>query len=370
MENDLTGYYNSNMLPQSAYENAKFYGPEKLQSRQETNMADYNNQVHEAELLKQRKWALEDRDYNSPAEMRKRLEDAGYNPALMSGAIQTANAPVRASSANSPTASVSSMSGYESARNQAGANLIEAGKSLVTAMMTNKQMDSIDSQINLQNSQSIEALSRAAKTDTERQQLSDLFVYQKDAMIQEIALRKSNVDLNNAELSQVIPMRLATMQKGIELQDAQIDNMAKQLGINKALSRAEIASINQAIKESASRILNNTETLEQIKINVKNGRIDLAQKAIDLEVRGATKYASIAAPYVNIVSEGINTALGFSKIGLASKGLQMQQTQNDRSQLNWERDYIQRDRHYQPNSTTEYFTPKGKSKGYTTTTKR
>lgn len=358
--NDLTGYYDSSMLPGNAYQDAKLYGPERRQTNQELSMADYNNQVHEAELLKQRQWSLEDRDYNSPAEMRKRLEDAGYNPALMSGAIQTANAPVRVSTANSPTASVSNMSGYENAKNQTGSNLIEAGKSLFTAMMTQKQMQAIDSQINLQNSQGIETLSRAAKTDTERKQMSDLFTYQKDALIQNIALMKSNVDLNNAELSQVIPMRLAQMQKGVQLQDAQIENMAKQLEINKNLTKAEIASIRQNIQESASRILNNNQTLEVLKNQVANGSLDLAIKMIEREVRNVTKYADMAAPYVNIVTEGISTALGLSKAGMAAKALQQ-------GQQNFDKTYEQRERMYTPNSHTDFFDYKGNRTGSTST---
>lgn len=362
MADDLTGYLGSVQLPGNPYEKKVGFGEERGQWNADINMAQYNQQVHEAELLKQREWALADRNYNSPAQLRQRLEDAGYNPALMAGAIQTANAPVRTASANSPTSQATNMSGYASNKTQLGSNILQAGQNLISAVMSEKQMQAIDSQINLQNAQGIETLSRAAKTDAERKNIQDLLPYQKDAMLQNMFWQRADTELKYKEISEIIPQRLKNMQQEVKFSEAQINNMAQQMGINKRLSAAEIRGIEQSIKESASRILNNTETLEQIKLNVRNGRVDLAMKAIELEVHGATKYANIAAPYVNIVTEGISNAIGISKVGLASKAFQQ-------GQQNWQSEYNQRERQFTPNSTQEYFTPKGKSKGYTRTTR-
>lgn len=342
--NDMTGYVGQTQLPVNPYassndpnKRALTYGDEFRQFKADTSMAQYNQQMAEAQLLKQRQWALEDRDYNSPAQLRKRLEEAGYNPSLMQGAIQTANSPVRASTTNTPSTSASNMAQYGSNQNAAVGNLIDAGRSLASTIMQSKQMEGVDAQINLNNSQSIEALSRSAKTNTERIQMSDLFEYQKDALMEDINLKRMDSKLKNYDLSNTLPAQLANIKQSTKLSEAQVQNMADQMQLNKKLTTAEINSINQKIKEGAQAILQSKETVEQIKQNVRNGEMQEALNAIELKVRGVTKYADMAAPYVNIVTEGISNAIGLGKLGQANKAMQL-------NQFNQERNFDQKER--------------------------
>lgn len=255
----MTGYVSSVNMPENPYQKStdigvkeSNYGPENRQFIGDMNMANYSAQMHQAELLKQRQWALEDANYNSPAELRKRLEQAGYNPSLMSGMVQTANQPVRAATANTPNATMSNMSGYAAARQQAGANLLKAGENIAQSFVTAQNIQNIRADTNLKNSQSVKALSESAMTNQQRSQANDLFNTQKQALIQDL-LGKT---LENRERDRYY--------------HEQMPEVIKNLRSNTNLSDAKIGEIEANVKDIQSRIdqrlVQNKATREQIKL--------------------------------------------------------------------------------------------------------
>lgn len=319
--NNLNGYLGNVQLPSNPFskdndEKYQFqHHGEGMQAQADLSMAQYNAQVHESELLKQRQWALEDRDYNSPAELRKRLEAAGYNPSLMSGMVQTANQQVRGSSANSPSSSMNNMSGYASARSAAWGNVIDAGRSIISTMLAGKQMQSLDADINLKNSQSVKTLSESAKTRQDTKFASDLFQTQKNALEADLAGKHLSNQATKQQIEQVIPAQLSRMSKENEYNDAQIRQIAANIDNQTKLTNSQVKDIQQAIRESVQRINQSEQTVKNLAVAEANGWIDVKRNIIRQEVESVTKYADYARPYVDIVTEGISQAVGLSKAG-------------------------------------------------------
>lgn len=315
MVNELDGYLGQTQLPTNIYESEKRpghsrgfgWGSEFAQTKTDMSMAQYNNQVHEAELLKQRQWALNDRDYNSPEQLRKRLEAAGYNPSLMSGAIQTANSPVRSASANSPTGQSTNMSGFASANNQAIGNILQAGQSLMSTALNRKQIETMDADINLKNSQSVETLTRSAKTDQDRKFASDLFDNQKNALELDLLNKSLDSDLKTQQLETAIPEQLKNLASQRTLNEAQIKQIQASTTNQTKLTNSQIQQINQSINQSAQTILNDKEKLREITQNIANGRLTQVRDTIRLEVEKTTKKANQSSPYVDIVTKIVNT---------------------------------------------------------------
>lgn len=305
MTNDLNGYLGGVDTSQVQYNPISGMGHkgEKMQYEADVQMAMYNNQVHEAELLKQRQWALEDAQYNSPAELRKRLEEAGYNPALMSGAIQTANAPVRSATSNTPSGSISNMSGYASARQAAFSNIIQAGQNLSTSYLQSQQAKQVDANINLLNSQSVNTLAAAAKTSQDKQQASDLFSTQKQALEADLVGKVQENSIRKQYYEEVVPQELQKLAQDVNLSNAQIQKIAVDVGNQTALTNAQIKDIKQGVKESAQRILQSSATIDQLSSQASLNRIDAAIRTIQQNVQDATSTANKVNPYIDIISK-------------------------------------------------------------------
>lgn len=236
----ITPYVSGVDLPQSPYENngntAFGFNSENRQYKGDTNMAQYNAQLHQAELMQQRQWALQDAEYNAPAALRKRLEEAGYNPALMAGAVQSANAPIRQASANTPGGQSSNMSGYHESSNQALGNVLQAGQNLTSSMLAAKQSQQIDADINLKNSESINTLSNAAKTKQDKEQAAGLYTYQVNAMQQDIFNKMWDNKVKERYYEEQMP------------------EIIKNLKQDRTHSEEDVKRIQQDVKESIAKI--------------------------------------------------------------------------------------------------------------------
>lgn len=314
MANDLTGYLGSSQLPANPYKEGLGYGLEYRQYKGDTAMNQYNQQVHEAELIKQRSWALEDRDYNAPAALKERLREAGYNPALMSGAIQTANQQVRPSSANSPSGPASNMSGHASATQQNIGNLLQAGQNLVTNMMSQKQMQALDADINLKNTQSVKTMADSANTQQQTGFAKELFSTQKDALMQ--ALKQSFLDYNVKDkyYKEQMPAEIQNIQQNTKLsqqevlnKQAQVKNIYSEItqrGIQNKVSEANINQINAEV----TRILNENSTFNK---NREEDRKQLTYELQQLELK--MRKSGFNPNSTSIIGELKNTIYSLSR---------------------------------------------------------
>lgn len=318
-QNSLPNYLDSVNLPNNVYSNQLGYGQESKQFKADSAMALYNNQVHQAELLQQRKWALEDAQFNTPAELRKRLEDAGYNPSLMSGMIQTANQQTRGVTANTPQAQSSNMSGYAQADAQNMANVINAGQSLMSTQAQLQAIEQSKAMVGLTNSQAVNQLAQAAKTAQDKVQAKDLFSYQVNALESQIANTQADTQVKQQYYSEMVPAQIARLAKQNEVSDAEIRNYAVQQGLNRTLTNAEVQQIKQGIQESAQRINESRSTVKLLEVSETKGWQDVAANKIRNEVQAVGKYAGYVSPYLDLVSGFIGNAIGIKNMGSMSK---------------------------------------------------
>lgn len=318
-EQAMDGYYDHKDMPVNPFDLTQkrsrhaigdlvsniFSGGAKSQFDADMKMAEYNQQVAEKQLLKQREWALQDRDYNSPAELRKRLEDAGYNPALMSGAIQTANQPVRGSTSSTPSGHASSVGGFS--------NLIQAGKSVVDSMLTAKNMRKIDADIQEVSSRTTKNLSDAAFTKSQQNKVDKLIDY--DVQAASLANQRSTLEyqVRLKYYNDIMPRELEKLRSGIDLDYGQIQKWSQDLNLQGQLTDAQVGQIKQLIKESSDRILTNEEVRKQISQALALGEEELARSIIETEVAKGTKGAKIAKEYVDIAVDGISSFIGVGK---------------------------------------------------------
>lgn len=291
--NNLTGYVGQTQLPQNPYDkgneiNPRFqYKQEYQQHQADVGMAQYNAQLHENELLMQRKWALEDRDYNSPAQLRARLEAAGYNPALMAGAVQTANAPVRASSANTPGGSMSNMAGYASAHNAAMGNIIDAGRSIVSTMLAGKQMQNLDADINLKNSQSIKTLTDSARTKQDTRFASELFGYQKNALELDIKNKKQDWDVKDQYYREVVPAQIKNLNSQTEVNQTKVKDLFSEIALRS--KQSNLTEVQQRFVEQETVKLFNENSLFNKEREYRSRDYEAGMKQLDYELQAYNK---------------------------------------------------------------------------------
>lgn len=325
------GYLSNIDLPQNPYskdfksDRALTYGEQHRQFAADLGMAQYNAQIAENQMLMSRAWALEDREnersYSSPAAQRKRLEEAGYNPALLAGQVQsTVNPPTRGVNPSPSNASASNTAGVSA---RVGANIIEAGKSLISSMQVGKQVQLMDSQIALQRAAAVKELSQASHTDSARRRIDELVLHEKQALeiqnqrnqfefnldkqYKEDQIRSQLKDLKsstNLRTEQALTehIRRAEMESATELNKARV-------GESKAYQRltdAQISQIAKSIEFTDSQI-------EYIATQIAIGNERAAQEVVETQVAKATKYANIAGGYVGIISQAIGSFLGIRK---------------------------------------------------------
>nr|QJB20172.1 MAG: DNA pilot protein [Microvirus sp.] len=329
VNNDLTGYTGNVPVPSvnpygegQGEGRAITYGEEYRGYKADLNMAQYNAQMAEAQLLKQRQWALEDRDYNSPGELRKRLEDAGYNPALMSGAIQTANAPVRGSNASDPGARAGTGQGGSRATT---ANMLQAGQNIISSLMANKQLQQMQSATDLNKSLAVKALSESNLQGSQKRSIDQMLPYQTDALKKDIELKEFDVQLKDQQLREVIPQQVANMQKINELNAAQIAEIANKIGIANKLLPHEINQLKAITSKALSDVNVNDQQVQTMKLGRDDTRQTIEMKAqqilmqkIQNEVKGDTKFASKVNEWVSILKgilsySGSNSTVNVNK---------------------------------------------------------
>lgn len=301
VQNDLTPYTGNVPVGVNPYAKGQgegreiTYGEEYRGYKADMSMAQYNAQMAEAQLLKQRQWSLEDRDYNSPAELRKRLEEAGYNPALMSGAIQTANAPVRGAQTSSPGGSAGTGSGGSRA---AIGNMLQAGSNLIETLLARKQAQAIDSQIGLNQSQSIKALSESNLSGTQKKQIDSLLPYSVQSLKMDIQNKEMDVGLKEQQLNEVVPQQIANMQKQVQLMDKQVAEIQNNMNLKNKLQPYEIKNLQSLTSKALSEVANNKKLYynlglqgQETEMDIKNKIQDYAMKQIIVEVKNDTKLA-------------------------------------------------------------------------------
>lgn len=317
-QNNLEGYLGGITTPINPYskegkdERALTYADEYRQARGDISMALYNQQVAEAQLLKQRQWALEDRDYNAPSALRKRLEEAGYNPALMSGMVATANAPVRGVQGSTAPGKLTDLSGVH---NQTLANIMQAGQNIVSNLVSSKQAQVLDSNVQLNRAAAIKEMSQAAFTKSSKFRIDELLEYEKNAM--ELDNYQKQFDLyidTNYKEKQIITSLNEAAQR-INLTDAQIQKIAFDVGNQSRLTDIEASRLKNDIKMTASNILKNKALIKEIALHLSLGDEELAQQKIRTEVQKATKGAQKAGVWVDMVSKGIGTIIGGALLG-------------------------------------------------------
>lgn len=331
---NLNNYLDAVNMPQNPYQSStnvgtkeKTYGAENRQFIAETNMAQYNQQAHAAELYQQRQWALQDAEYNSPKAFRQRLEEAGYNPALMAGAVQTANQPVRASTANTPTGSISNMSGYAAAKNAQAANVIKAGENLTASLANAQLMRLQDADINLKNTQSVKTMIDAASTDQQRRFANDLFSYNKQALQSDIANKNADTLLKFRQGTELIDQQIKEIASKTAFNDASVDHIINQIANENKLTSAQVAKMKQEASEIALRIKNNPKLMEQVQADINyltsmKGQIDNQADKIKVEetwqrlknnILMTTTPAEKALPYIRGASEIFTIISGSEK---------------------------------------------------------
>lgn len=326
-QNNLEGYLGGITAPVNPYadkndpdKRALTYGTEYRQTKGDISMSLYNQQVAEAQLLKQRQWALEDRDYNSPSEIRKRMEEAGFNPALMSGMVTTANAPVRGVQGSTSPGKLSDVSGIH---NQTMANIMQAGQNIVSNMVSGKQAELLESNKDLNRAAAIKEMSQAAYTNSSKMRIDQLLNYEADSMKMDIQRKQFDLDVDRKYKEEQIITSLNEAAQRINLTDAQIQKIAFDIGNQERLTDLEYQRLRNDMKMTASNILKNESLIKEIAMHLSLGEEELAQQKIRTEVNEATKGAQKAEVWVNMVSKGIGTIIGGALLGgAAGKGIQ------------------------------------------------
>lgn len=325
-QNNLEGYLGGITAPINPYskpdkdERALTYGESYRQAKGDISMAQYNQQVAEAQLIKQRQWALEDRDYNAPSALRKRLEEAGYNPALLSGMVQTANAPVRGVQGSTAPGKLSDTSGV---RNQTMANIMQAGQNIVSNMISGKQAQVLDSNVQLNRASAIKELSSAAHSKSAKIRIDELLQYEKNAMELDNYQKQFDLYVDTKYKEEQIITSLNEAAQRINLSDAQIQKIAFDVGNETRLTDIQLARLKNDIQETASNILKNEAVISEIAMQISLGNEELVQQKIRSEVQQSTKGAQKASVWVDMVSKGIGTIMGGVLMGgVAGKGIQ------------------------------------------------
>jgi hypothetical protein len=323
--NSLDGYMAATTPPINPYSKEEVakkdrdwsWREEYRQFQADVAMAQYNQQIAENQLLLQRQWALEDRDadraYNSPAAIRQRLEEAGYNPALMSGVMQAAQQPpTRAVQGHVSPGQVSNVAGIHG---QKVANMIEAGKSLVSSVVSAKQVDVMKSTEALNRAGAIKNLSEAAFSESAKHRVDELLLHEKNALELDNYQKLFDLYIDTNYKEKQIITSLNEAAHRINLTDAQIQKIAFDVGNQSRLTDIEASRLRNDIKMTASNILKNKALIKEIALHLSLGDEELAQQKIRTEVQQATKGAQKAGVWVDMVSKGVGTIIGGALLG-------------------------------------------------------
>lgn len=316
--NSLDGYMAATTPPINPYSKEEVakkdrdwsWREEYRQFQADVAMAQYNQQIAENQLLLQRQWALEDRDvdraYNSPAAIRQRLEEAGYNPALMSGVMQAAQQPpTRAVQGHLSPGQVSNVSGIHG---QKVANMIEAGKSLVSSVVSAKQVDVMKSTEALNRAAAIKNLSEAAFSESAKHRVDELLLHEKNALELDNKQKMFDYHISVNYREKEILMALNEASQRINKMDAEIQKIAYDVGITREMTDMEKKKVKQQAIAIASEVSKNKKLIEKMAMEIELGNEEKALKLLDQEIKRVdawvaerAKYGRVAGKYTGVV---------------------------------------------------------------------
>ncbi len=316
--NSLDGYMAATTPPINPYSKEEVakkdrdwsWREEYRQFQADVAMAQYNQQIAENQLLLQRQWALEDRDadraYNSPAAIRQRLEEAGYNPALMAGVMQAAQQPpTRAVQGHVSPGQVSNLAGTHG---QKVANMIEAGKSLVSSVVSAKQVDVMKSTEALNRAGAIKNLSEAAFSESAKHRVDELLLHEKNALELDNKQKMFDYHISVNYREKEIQMALNEASQRINKMDAEIQKIAYDAGITREMTDLEKKKVKQQAIAIASEVSKNKKLIEKMAMEIELGNEEKALKLLDQEIKRVdawvaerAKYGRVAGEYTGVV---------------------------------------------------------------------
>lgn len=252
----LTNKTNKKISRETNEQNYKIWQEQLAAQREQYEKEKFENRFL---INQQRGWSLADRDfenqYNSPAALRQRLEQAGINPAfaMSNGQGLFGSATAETSTGSPPSASVPAapeMRGYTADFSGLGLGISQALASYYQAKESERADYALASDIEFRNRQSIvdfmNAMSNATRAGVARDELEE----KKRQFDKNFTFNKSQAEIYNAIESDRI---------SLEAERVQLEELKTLIQRNLAassirLNGAQVAELAQSVIESRNRI--------------------------------------------------------------------------------------------------------------------
>lgn len=257
--------------------------PKRKQAEHDVEMMRYNQQFAIEQQEKQ--W-----DYNSPINQRKRLQEAGYNPALMSGMSAQANTALPAS--------------MGSASNIAGTpNVFQNLQSFLSAMLSKKQAGVLDSQKEMNEASAIKMLSESAFTGSQKRNLDNLIAYNVQDKIQDIENKKQDLRDKIQRYQEIVPQLVANMAQDNRFVAAKIAEIGSQQQINYEQLKLNKQQVQSYVQKVAQEIKHSQKDVDRLTQIMSIGNEELKIKQIEQLILEKVKDAKVAQPYVSVIKD-------------------------------------------------------------------
>lgn len=257
--------------------------PKRKQAEHDVEMMRYNQQF--AIEQQSRQW-----EYNTPENQRKRLQEAGYNPALMSGMSAQANTALPAA--------------MGSASNIAGTpNIFQNLQSFLSAMLSKKQASVLDSQKEVNEASAIKMLSESAYTKSQKRNLDNLIFYNVQDKIQDIENKKQDLRDKIQRYTEVIPQQIENLIQDNKYTAAKIAEIGSQQNINFQQLKLNEKQVNAYVQKVAQEIKHSQKDIQRIAQIMSIGDEELKIKELEKVILEKVRDAKIALPYIQAVKE-------------------------------------------------------------------
>lgn len=257
--------------------------PKEMQAQHDIEMMRYNQQF--AVDMQNKQW-----EYNTPTNQRKRLEEAGYNPALMSGM-----------SAQASTALPSAMGSASNVGAQP--NVFQNLQSFLSAMLSKKQAGVLDSQREMNEASAIKMLSESAFTGSQKKNLDNLIYYNVQDKIQDIENKKQDLRDKIQRYQEVVPQMVANMAQDNKYVAAKIAEIGSQQKINYQQLKLNEQQVHAYVQKVAQEIKHSQKDIDRLTQIMSIGNEELKIKQIEQLILEKVKDAKIAGPYVALVKD-------------------------------------------------------------------